>query len=246
MLKIYIDVQNIAKEFKELKEEVERDLNQGVARLAASIHAKVLEDSQQELHSTREIYAKALNRVEEISPGVYIIALEEAAMWIEEGIKAGMDMKKGLLKNPKMYPSGKKYKVVPFEYSKTPSSMTGYAQQVSSKIQQHLRRRNVPYKGIEYGPNGSPRVGRLHEFDFGGPKPGKGNTPVMKGVNIYQSAEGGNVRRDVLTFRTVTEDQEGKWIHPGLTKKNFFERAQTWGINEWEQTMLPAILEKYR
>lgn len=247
MIGINIDVAGIAAQFKELQLEVEQDLQQGVARLAASMHAKILEDSQQELHSSRRQYSDALNRLEEVAPGIFLISLEESAMWIEEGIKPGYDMKESLLKNPKLYPSGKKYKIVPFEYGKTPSSMSGFAKSVSSNIQRELKKRSVPYKKIEYGANGEAKTGRLHEFNFGGEKPGKGNTPVMKGVNIYQSMQNGSVRRDILTFRTVTDGPEsaGKWIHPGFAPKKFFEKAEEWGLKEWEQVMLPDILGKW-
>lgn len=243
MLVFQIDVAGIAAQFKEFKDEVETDLNKGVARLAASIWGKILEDSQQELHSTREIYRQALNDVVEVSPGVHLIALDGSAMWIEEGRKSG-DMKEDLLRNPKHYANGKKYKVVPFVYNKAPSSMTGFAKHVSSKIQKELKKQGVPWAGVEHR-RGKPIMGKVHNFDFGGPIPGKGNTPVMKGVSIYQGMQGGNVRKDILTFRTVTEDQAGKWLHPGLQPKHFFEKALTWGENEWDQTMLPEIVTKW-
>lgn len=245
MIKIEIDVEGIAAQFKEIHREVEADLQKGVKRLASSIWAKILEDSQQELHTTRDIYREALSKPVEMANGVYLIALQGSAMWIEEGIRSGYDMKEGLLKNAKTYPSGKRYKVVPFQYNKAPSSMTGFAKSVSSQIQRQLSKRGIPYQGIETGLDNKPRNGRLWEFNWGGAKPGKGNTPVMQGVNIYQNVQGGNVRRDILTFRTVTEDQKGKWIHPGIQPHHFFERAEVWGRSEWEHNIEPDILEKW-
>jgi hypothetical protein len=68
-------------------------------------------------------------------------------------------------------------------------------------------------------------------------------------VSIYQSVTAtGNVRRDILTFRTVSEGpaSQGKWIHPGLPPKHFLDRASEWAIKEWENNILPAVLEKYK
>ncbi len=241
MLKIDIDAAGIAQQFKEMALEVEQDVMQGVKRLAASMHAKVLEDSQQELHTSRKKYADALNKLEEVAPGVYVISLNESAMWIEEGIPNDKDMKPWLLK-------GKESVVIPFEHSKPSSQMTGLARNISNKLGRELKKRGVPFKkGIETDPTtGSPRLGKLHEFDFASAIPGKGNTPALKGVTIYQGMVDGDVRRQVTTFRTVTRGQEGKWIHPGFTAKKFFEAAQRWGLEEWEKVMLPEIMEKWK
>lgn len=247
MIKIHIDVAEIASQFKELALEVEQDLTKGVARLAAITHAKILEDSQQELHSSRKKYADALNKVEEISSGVFVIALDPSAMWIEEGIPENHDMKPDLLKNPKVYPNGKKYKIIPFEHSKAPSEMTGYAKDVANRMKIQMEKRGTKFHKLEFNKNGSPRIGRLHEFDFKSEIPGKGNTPIMKGVNVFQSMRGGKVRRDIMTFRTVTDGPEsaGKFIHPGMTPKRYFDKASEWAVQIWEAEMLPEILKKW-
>lgn len=248
MLRIDIDAADIARQFKEMALEVEQDIKQGVAKLAAAMHAKVLEDSQQELHTSRKAYADALNRLEEVSDGVYVIALDQSALWIEEGIPSNHDMKPDLLKNVAPNRWGMKSKVIPFEHAKPSSQMTGLAKKISGQLGRELKKRGVPFKkGVEYDSNGSPRVGKIHEFDFASAIPGKGNTPALKNVNIYQSMIGGNVRRQATTFRTVTDSpgSAGKWIHPGLMPRQFFEAAQEWGMQEWDSVMLPEILKKW-
>jgi hypothetical protein len=248
MIKIDIDAASIAREFKEMALEVEQDLRKGVGRLAASMHAKILEDSQQQLHTSRKKYADALNRLEEITPGVYVIALDESALWIEEGLSENYDMKPGLLKNARTSSNGKKYRVIPFEHSKPASEMTGLAQAISRQAGRELKKRGLPFKKLEYGPDARPIVSDspLHKFDFVSAIPGRGNTPALKGLAIYQGMANGNVRRRITTFRTVSEDQIGKWIHPGVEAKHFFESASEWGFREWENVMLPEILEKWR
>jgi hypothetical protein len=247
MIKIEIDVAGIAQQFKDMALEVEQDLTKGVAKLAAMTHARILEDSQQELHTSRKKYAQAFDEVQEVSPGVFALTLNQSALWIEEGLPENFDMKPGLLKNSKTSGNGKKYKVIPFEHSKAPSEMSGYAQKVASRMKTQIEKRGVKFHKIEFNKNGSPRMGRLHEFDFKSEIPGKGNTPIMKGVNIFQSMRGGKVRRDVMTFRTVTDGpgSEGKFIHPGFTPKHYFEKATEWAVREWETAMLPEILKKW-
>lgn len=251
-LKIVIDTKSIAQQFSNIKAEVEQDLNKGVANLASITHAKVAEMASTELHSSRKKLIDNLG-FDEVAPGVWVVSIDEKALWIEEGIEEGKDMKPDLLKDAKnTSKDGHKYRAIPFDYGKAPSQLTGYAQGVVARIRANLKKEGVPFKKIEkyaYGSKrGQPRLGKLHEFDWGGEIPGKGNTPILKGVSIYQTlTKSGNVRRDILTFRTVSGGpaSAGKWIHPGYTAKKFLDRAETWALQEWEEKILPEILEKY-
>lgn len=246
-LKVEIDIEKIASEFKKFELELTQELTEAVAGLAAMTHAKVIEDADQELKSTRELF-KDNCKFEQLGPSLWSITILEPAMFIEDGIDKDFDMKPGMLKNGKTGVNGNRYKIIPFDHAKAPSRMGGYAKQVSKEIRAKLKKENVNFKKIELNADGSPKLGKLHSFDFGGDIPGKGNTPVMQGVSIYQSAKGGNVRRDILTFRTVSSGpkSDGKWIHPGLKGKDFLTAAQKWALNEWENSILPPILEKWR
>lgn len=244
-LKINIDAAGIAAQFKELALEVEQDIQKAVGNLAAMTHAKVSEEAQNELKSTRKAFMDSL-AFEEISPGVWVVSIDEGGLFVEEGIPNNTDMKPGLLKNAKTSKDGTRYKVIPFDHGKATSSMTPYAQGVVARIKQNLKGQKVPFKKIEMNKDGSPKRGLLHEFDFGGEKPGKGNTPVMDGVSIYQHVtQTGNVRRDIMTFRTVTDKQGDKWIHPGLEAKKYLDKAFDWAMKEWETNILPDIMKKY-
>ena len=248
-LKINIDVDALAKQLGDYATEVKDALQKGVSGLAAMTHAKVIEMANNELHSTRKNFMDSLG-FEEISPGVWVVSVSEKGLFVEEGIEENFDMKPGLLKNAtKTSKDGFKYRSIPFEHGKAPSQSSGYAQNLTARIKYNLKKEGIPFKKIEKNADGSPRVGKLHTLDFGGEVPGKGNTPVLKGVSIYQSVtKTGNVRRDILTFRTVSDGPkgQGKWIHPGKEPKKFLDRVLTWAENEWEQNILPDILSKYK
>lgn len=253
-LKIKIDTASMAKQFKEMALEVERDLKKGVANLAAITHAKVVEMASEELHSSRKDFMDNLG-FEEISDGIWVVSVDERALFIEEGLDANFDMKPGLLK-------GRKSRVIPFSHSKAPSQLNGYAQNLVTSIRAQLKKEKVPFKKLETystGPNkGKPIAGevnkpiRLHTFDFSKGRQSQGSgggNPDLKGVNIYQTlTKTGNVRRDIMTFRTVSNgpDSEGKWMHPGLEAKKFLDRACEWGEKQFFEKILPEILDKYK
>lgn len=248
-LKIKIDTASIAAQFKAMALEVEQDLNRGVANLAAITHAKVVEMANSELNSSRKTLTDNLG-FEEVTPGVWVVSINQEGLWVEEGIEPNTDMKPDLLKNAKMTSkSGFKYRSIPFDHGKAPSQLTGYAQNIVARIRSNLKKEGVPFKKIEKHPNGSPRVGKLHSFDWGGEVPGKGNTPILNGVSIYQTlTKTGNVRRDILTFRTVSGGpaSANKWMHPGMQAKKFLDRSLDWGLKIWEEQILPEILDKYK
>lgn len=252
-LNFNIDAGSIAEQFNAFKLEVEQDLNKAVANLAAITDAKVKEMASQELNSSRQTFMDSLG-FEEISPGVWVISVDETGLWVEEGIEPNKDMKPGLLaKNFKTSKDGSRYKAIPFDYGKGPSQQTPNTQAIVSFLKQNLKKEGVPFKKIERNADKSPKVGKLHEFNFGNPSgrlggPGKGNTPVLSGLSIYQTlTKTGNVRRDILTFRTVSSGpgSQGKFHHPGLEAKKFLDRALDWAMKEWEEKILPEVLEKW-
>lgn len=254
MLKLKIDVDQILKDVTDFKLEAEQDIQKAIANLATITHAKVVEEANNELHTSRQEFMDSLS-FEEVSPGIWVISVDENGLWIEEGIEPNKDMKPGLLKeNAKTSKSGTKYKVIPFDYGKAPSQMSASTQQAVTYLKQQLKKENVPFKKIEKSADGkSPKVGKLHEFDFGNPGgkmggPGKGNTPMFNGISIYQTVtKTGNVRRDIMTFRTVSSGPASadKWFHPGLEPKKFLDKALEWAIQEWENKILPEVLKKW-
>jgi len=239
-LKFQIDVEGIAAQFKEYMLTVQEELKKSVENLATLTRTRIAEEASKDLHTTQKTYMDALSDPEEISPGVWVISLDEKALYIEEGIEPGKDMKPDLLK-------GRKSRVIPFRYDKVPSQNSSFTNGLIAEIRQNLKKQGVPFKKIEYNANGSPRVGKLHEFNLGGPVPGKGNTQALTRLSIYQKEKDGKVSREILTFRTVTDGaaSAGKWIHPGLDAKKFMDKAMDLAMRDWEEQILPELMQKW-
>lgn len=260
-----IDVESLVSELQDFKQEIKQDLEKGVALLAASTHSHVREMAEQELSSSTFMEFNKSLSYEEIAPGVFVISIAEEALWIEDGLPAGFDMKPGLLKNGKTGKNGSRYQVIPFDYGTTPSKTpTGVKSDISfierelKKIPENVGKKDsdqIKLRKIEVNADGSPRIGKLHEFNFGNKNgalkgPGKSKTPQFSRLTIYQTQNPttGEVKRSSMTFRTVSNGpgSAGKWIHPGKDAKNFMDKALDFAEKLWESKILPEILSKYK
>lgn len=248
-LEFHINTEEVAAQFGELKNQVQNALNDGVKGIAAATHAKVAQLAQENLKSTRDKYLEALQGFQEVAPGVWVVSLNESALWIEEGLEAHDMHDKMLKKNYKISKDGYKYRSIPFEHSKASDAQTGLEQNLVNQIRGHLKKQNIPFRGIERDASGKPRLGRVHTMNIPGPKMKKTHTaPPLKGLSIYQSkGPGGKVRRDILTFRTISEKNKGtgKWFHPGVQPKHFMDKALEWAMRTWESEILPGILSRF-
>lgn len=246
-LNFFIDAKALAAEMKNFQAEVERAIEDSVKSVAAMTHAKVVELATEKLNTRRRAYLDNLD-FEEVVPGVWVISLDDQAMWIEEGRKSG-DMTEDLLrKGAKTAKDGSRYKAIPFDQAKPPSQTSQFGKEMVRKLKSELKKYGVPYKKLEYNADGSPRIGKLHEFNIESPRPtSRASTPALYGVSIYQSmGKSGRVKRDIMTFRMVSSKHKGtKWIHPGLDGEKFFEQAYEWATQTFEKEILPKIYEKF-
>lgn len=247
-LKFELDIDKLSETFGNLKEKIKDDLKSGVEGLATMTHAKTLELSRDELGSLSQMYSE---NVEFSNPedNLWVVTLKSTAMWIEEGRKSGFMEELLNGKSAKTTKDGKKYAVIPFKHNQNPTRQSAKAKELAGQIKQALRQRGINWKKIEYGADGSPRVGRLHSFnlDTARAKP-QHKAPLTHGISVYQTKTGdGSVRRDVMTFRIIHEDHknEGLWKHPGREGSNILDKAFDWAMNEWETSMLPDILKEY-
>lgn len=266
--KVNIDISGLTQFLENFQKEVVRDLKKSIKGLAVDTQTHIVEQANNKLKSSRQTYLENLSQAEKVDDYLWEITLKADAQWIEDGLPKDFDMKKGLLntkrpgskgeiktvENPDSPNYGKKYRVVPFDQGKVSSQLSSnedklkYQQELIKKVKSELRKREIPYKKLELDPRtGSPRTGKLHSFDIESGIPGKGNTPVLHGLSIYQTRDEktGKVKRSISTFRTVIEGQDGKWIHPGLEGKKFFEEAKKWAEDRWEKDVLPSLMSKY-
>lgn len=248
-LKVKLNTAALAATLKEFAMEVQQDVKTAVAVLAQQTKERVLSESQNKLSSPTFLKFKDSVGLEEAAPGIHIVSVDEKALWIEEGIEANADMKEGLLKNAtKTSKAGYKYTSIPFDHGKSSAKASGYETNLRKRVEFALKKSGIPFKKIEKNPDGSPKTGLLHKMSLGGEIPGKGNTPVLDRVSVYQTlTKSGNIRRDILTFRTVSGDPKyaDKWHHPGYAARKFLDDAQEWAEREWEQTIIPEILAKW-
>jgi hypothetical protein len=268
-IKVTLDISALSQYLTNFAKEIHKDVEKSIGALAKDVHTNIKEKAQNNLHSFREKYLENLSPPEQIDTFTWVITLKSDATWIEEGIPKPYDMKEGLLNTQRPGSAGKiktskdghKYRVVPMNQGKTPSEMSpntqGQEQMMVDKIRAELKKqmnpftgkKGVPYKQLEYDKHGSPRLGKLHSFDFNSPIPGKGNTPQLHGVTIFQTKQkDGSTKRSITTFRTVTDkdNQKDKWIHPPVEARDFFQKAREWAEREWESKILPALVDKYK
>lgn len=233
---------------EEFRKQLQRELNQAVEHLADMTFEKTLELAGNKLHSTFSIYKDNLSSRKE-GAGVYIVSLDQKAMWIEEGLPPNFDLKPGLLKNGKTSKNGHRYAIVPFKHNKGPSKQTPKAQELTDQIKKVLKQENIPFAKIEKDAYGSPKIGLLHKIDIESDKPtAKASTGALQGLRIYQNKDAkGKVSRGIYTFRTVTDgpNSADKWIHPGLDAKLFMDQAFDWAMKTFDTEILPQLLSKW-
>jgi hypothetical protein len=251
--KIEIDGESISKQFGDLKAEVEASIKTAMGALAASTHAKTIELATEKLGTTRDIYTNALS-FEQLSENMWVVSLDmQKACWLEDGRKSGWmeELLRG--KSSRTGKNGQRYAIIPFEHSKPPSKQAPSAQRFTQEIRKFLKEKEINYKKIEYNNDGSPKMGLLHSFKDG---IGKEIYPshmakhdVFKGLSIYQSKDKttGKTRRDVMTFRVISESQRGSgmWNHPGRQGEFIIDKAYEWALKELENVVMPQILDSF-
>lgn len=243
-LKFTINIDDLTNKVETFKEQFKADLLLGIKKLVGQINAHIKDEASKKLHSSYKLFLENYD-MHETGANIWEFRIEKPALWIEEGLKPGFDMKEKIL-------NGKRYRIIPFDWGKPPTQQPNKMKEIRSELSALLKQNKVsidPLR-IEKNSDGTPKIGKLHSFDFGGKLMGKGKTPVLQGVSIYQSRDQktGNVRRDILTFRTMVADpgQSGMWKHPGYEGKKFLNEAQEWAESYWEKEMLPEILSRWK
>jgi hypothetical protein len=247
--KFEINVDQLTAHLKDLKEEAQQMLTEAVKAASSMTYAKAQELAGEKLGSRFKTYRDAL-RYREVGPGLWVVELDEKALWIDDGKPAGSMVDDLLRNNPKVSKKGKRYKAIPFDQGD--SARVGENENLKNILQMlkvELKARGIPYKKIENNPDGTPKLGKLHKLNIESPKPTKmASTQALAGVTIYQTMTArGKVRRDIMTFRVVTDDhkREGRWFHPGAEGVKIIDEVYEWINRTWETDILPSIMKKF-
>lgn len=246
----------IDKELDLFEKKLEIELLNSTRELANSTYEYIKRMAFKELKYTRDLYLKNLNIPQQISKGLYVITLNEKANFIENG--EGFDMKPGLLKNAKhSSKTGYDYKIIPFKHNRNSPSASDRAREISRKIRNEMKKKKILIEKLEMQRSSErnkkiPKLGKVARLDFI-EKETKRNAKTLHKINVYQNLINKsknlsirNVKRDIFTFRTVTNspDQKNKWLYPNKEGRNFFEKAEKFVIKEWENKILPRLLKK--
>lgn len=270
MIYLNVDLAGVLELRKELEPKVQNALNEAARDLATAVHAHILEEVQQKLHSTRDKYIAGLE-FKQINDSTWVINLDKSAMWIEEGMPEH-EMLDNLLASPKAKTAkdGSKYLVVPFDHKKGPTQQTQAQKSLTDTLKYEMAKRKIPYGKIETDSSGKPKLGLLHKFDVlktplkthDAPGQGKGpigqvrqgptGIPFLQGVRVYQQkikdkASGKeSVKRNIMTFRVASSKHKGtgRWVHPGLEARKFFEEAEQWALEQWTLKIVPDIMKR--
>lgn len=255
-LEVNLDFDTVLNQVEGNLLEIQQELEASVEMLALSAHAKVSELAAERLHSRLHIWQEHFtieNSFAKVDNNTYVITIPRELEWIEDGQDAH-SMLPALLSSPKakVAKDGSRYIVVPFKHNKGPTKQPLFAQQVTKELRSKLRKIGVPYSKMETDHQGRPRLGKLHSFNFGGPKRPHWTSPVLDGVRIYQKMVKDKrgrdvVQRDIMTFRVASSKHFGlKWEYPGIPGEKFLVQVQHWAEQEWETKIVPEILAKYQ
>ena len=257
LINLHLDLSALAS-LADIGERAEELARREAQLLLAQTHGHIVEEAARQLRSRRQAYVDALSFYEE--DGVYVVNLDQKALWIEEGQEA-FSMLPGLLNSPKAKTAadGHRYMVVPFTHDQGPAVASTAQRQVVGAVRTAMKAAGIPFGKIEHDSGGNPKIGLLHDLKVDSPRKqvagpgwgqgpvgeqmqGRSGTPILKGAKVYQTATpGGGVRRGVVTFRVASEDGGG-WEHPGNKPLKLLDEAGEWARAEWEKNIVPRIV----
>lgn len=182
------------------------------------------------------------------------------------GSKNSAGLAKGKTKTAK---DGSRYRVIPFEHNKAPTRQTPTQTDLTNTIKSEMKKMGAPYGKLENDSSGKPKLGLVRKFDImdkplkslNGPGQGRGpigqvrqgptGIPLLQGVRVYQrkvtdkKTGKESTKKFIMTFRVVSSKHkgQGRWVHPGLEGKKFFDEAFEWALRQWEEKIAPELVD---
>lgn len=214
-LTVTLDLSGVSEALRELQE-FQQAVVQAGEDLADQTHLHIKQQVAEKLNTRREMYEAALSKPTQIRPGHWDITLDRSAIWIEEGMEPHSMVDDLLRTGARTAKDGSRYKVIPFDQGKGGDTVGAARRELNLAVRAELKKRNIPYTGIERDAGGKPKEGMLHKFDIldaplrpagtegkhgwgkgavgqvmQGPNEfggSGGGTPLLAGVRIYQTA----------------------------------------------------------
>lgn len=285
MFHIHLDLSALVQLDEELKPAMEAAAAQAAQNLTAQAHAHIVEQVQSKLRSTREKYLDNLG-FHQVNETTWVVDLEPAALFIEDGLPPNFDMIDALLDDSprpgakgksgglakgktKTAKDGSRYRIIPFEHNKAPTRQTPAQTDLTNTIKSEMKKMGAPYGKLETDSSGAPKLGLVRKFDImskptkmlNGPGQGKGpigqvrqgptGIPLLQGVRVYQrnvtdkKTGKASTKKFILTFRIVSSKHkgQGRWVHPGLEPRKFFDECFEWALKQWEEKIAPELVD---
>ncbi len=156
------------------------------------------------------------------------------------------EVRPGWLFSPKakMTKDGRRYRVIPFRHSSTSGARLAYSGKAKeANLQNELRRviKKYAMDQMVKGPTGRPMEGAVRRVPTLA-KRGKiasifasASTHPLSGLTRIQKNYPGGSQGMLMTFRTMVEGAEGKWIHPGIKAANLMNEVEAWANSELDR-----------
>jgi len=251
---IIVDIQiegNLQQDIDKVKNSITEDLRLAVKAMGSSTLKKAEDLAQQHLSPKLATMYKAALKIEQLSEDTVIIELDEKAVWIEKGRKAGF-MEDLLKSGTKKAKDGSKYRIIPVGMSKGSSSQApSVGENLMPEIKTFLQKKGIRTgkNNLELDSNGSPRVGKISTFNIKDLKDKKHFSDNISRISVFQNKnpKTGKVEKSITAFRVISEKHKGtgKWVHPGTPPANILEKAFKWSEQLWETELFPAMKMKY-
>lgn len=182
MLRLDLDISGLRR-LMEIGDRVDVAMKNAARDLTAMAHARSTELASQRLRSRRQLFVESLSMVR-VDDSTWMLSLAARAAWIDVG-KDPQDMLPALLASSKAKVSkkGQRYLVVPFKVGPAVQNASIVQQETVDAVRAEMKRRNIPWGGVEKDASGRPLYGKLHSFSMDAPLkgamgPGQGHGSV--------------------------------------------------------------------
>lgn len=287
IFRIKIDVSEIVAKINQTKELIEKKVLKEVENLSIQTHDWIIKKASttfKEDGFKKEYYlglgqhgknsaqqSTSDNRVDQspkhvrwikISDGIWLVELDEKALWLEEGREPtfmGEWLLKPGSKGVKTAKDGSQYRAIPFKQTESGKKYEGTKPLFSELVKKQAQRQGISLRTIEKTPEGTPKLGTLHklamkptmtqsqtpslyskprgpeEAEATGLAPHGGIYKLQGAVVVQRKTSKGKVKKETIVFRTISSKHKGfRWMYPKVQAANIFPQAHEWASKQWE------------